>query len=76
MSEIVEKSMLYEAFQFGFGHGTNAPDAEVIATLQYVEDSGNAEIVHFKHVKVAGRTEETYCVQDVGIDADFHVSVS
>lgn len=70
--------MLFQAFQFAFGHETDVRDAEVIVTLQSSGRSGNVEIVHFKHSKrsIGEQVQTGYAIQIVGVDADYRVSVS
>lgn len=65
---------MFEAFQFGFGHDTDAPNAEVMVVLQRQLDS-HVETLKFKHSKKTQRlqTVTKFWVQTTGIDDDFQV---
>lgn len=46
----IEQSILFQAFEFGFGHETDAKDAEVIVTLN-VSERNDVQTWQFKHSK-------------------------
>ncbi|XP_031618145.1 uncharacterized protein LOC116337606 [Contarinia nasturtii] len=67
--DFYQRSTLFEAFQFAFGHDTDAEVAEVIVTLR---DSGG-NMIRFKHSKNVEMDEvtTTYEAQVIGIDNEF-----
>lgn len=64
---------MFEAFQFGFGHDTDAEEAETIVTLR--NNDGN--MIRFKHSKNVqmDNIQSTYEKQADGVDDDFQVSL-
>lgn len=66
----IDRSTMFQAFQFGFGHDTDANNAEVILTLQR-ENSNATETLNFKHSKKVTRG---FGIQIVDVDRDFRVS--
>lgn len=71
---VTERTTLFQAIQFGFGHDTDAPKAEVIVTMQHGDASQSKKWL-FKHVKKAIRdvTKMVYGIQIDGIDDAFRV---
>lgn len=71
----IDRSTMFQAFQFGFGHDTDANNAEVILTLQR-ESSNAKETLNFMHSKKVTRRETltNFGIQIVGVDRNFRVS--
>lgn len=74
LTNCTDRSTMFQAFQFGFGHETDAPNAEVIVVLQRQLDS-HVEKWKFKHSKkLLGRQTVTkFGFQTTGFDDDFQV---
>lgn len=70
-----ECSTLYQAFQFAFGHETDARNAEVIVTFQRSIPNG-IQTMDFKHSKTvsSNRTKSTFGIRIDGEDEAFQVS--
>ncbi|XP_055317201.1 uncharacterized protein LOC129576316 [Sitodiplosis mosellana] len=73
VKDFYERTTLFQAFQFGFGHDTDAQKAEVIVTLQRGNGVGQVETWHFKHSKkvVHGVAQMAYGIQIDGVDDAF-----
>lgn len=67
----IEQSTLFQAFEFGFGHGTDAKDAEVIVTL-HVSERNDVQTWQFKHSKETTRGRDEFGIK-CGVDNDFQV---
>lgn len=70
-----DSTTLHQALEFGFGHDTDAPEAEVIMTLQR-RKLNKFETFQFKHKKKLSESQAkiTYGVQIIGVDDDFRVN--
>lgn len=74
LTNCTDRTTMFQAFQFGFGHDTDAPNAEVIVVLQRQLDS-HVETWKFKHSKklLRRQTVTKFGFQTTGIDDDFQV---
>lgn len=72
-----EQTTLYQAFQFAFGHDTDAPEADVTVTLQRY-NGDQVEHWNFKHRKIIvdGMVEVTFGIQTEGVDDYYRVRFS
>lgn len=72
MCVLLECSTLYQAFQFAFGHETDASKADVTVTLQGTSQNAT-EILEFRHTKT-DHTASTFAIKAAAEDDNFEVS--